>query len=317
MKKLEARVVFFVLFFLPGLFASGSHGSKQSHHRTAFFIFGDSLLDAGNNNYINTTTLDQANFWPYGETYFNFPTGRFSDGRLISDFIAEYANLPLIAPFLQPGNRDYYNGVNFASAGAGALVQTFQGSVISLRTQAKYFEKVERRLRKELGRREGKQVMSRAVYLFSIGNNDYLSPFLTSPDFLNSFSPSHYVSMVIGNFTSVVEDIYRRGGRKFGVINCLPLGCLPGTRLLMLNSNAAANASECFHQLSRLAILHNRALSLALSQLSQQLRGFQYSLYDFHTDLTHRIHHPSKFVGLSFLQDAPQTQHMVLAPSFD
>jgi len=43
--------------------------------------------------------------------------------------VAEYAELPLIPPFLQPGNPQYYNGVNFASSGAGALVQTFQGEV--------------------------------------------------------------------------------------------------------------------------------------------------------------------------------------------
>lgn len=55
----------------------------------SLFIFGDSILDAGNNNYINTTTLDQANFWPYGETFFKYPTGRFSDGRLVSDFMGE------------------------------------------------------------------------------------------------------------------------------------------------------------------------------------------------------------------------------------
>lgn len=42
---------------------------------------------------------------------------------------AEYANLPLIPPFLQPGFHYYCDGVNFASAGAGALVETFQGSV--------------------------------------------------------------------------------------------------------------------------------------------------------------------------------------------
>jgi len=43
--------------------------------------------------------------------------------------VAEYAKLPLIPPFLQPGNYQYYHGVNFASAGAGALVETFQGAV--------------------------------------------------------------------------------------------------------------------------------------------------------------------------------------------
>lgn len=44
--------------------------------------------------------------------------------------IAEYAKLPLIPPFLEPGDsQKKLCGVNFASAGAGALVETFQGSV--------------------------------------------------------------------------------------------------------------------------------------------------------------------------------------------
>lgn len=51
------------------------------------FVFGDSLFDPGNNNYINTTTEFQANWSPYGESFFNPPTGRFCDGRLIPDFI--------------------------------------------------------------------------------------------------------------------------------------------------------------------------------------------------------------------------------------
>ena len=55
----------------------------------ALFVFGDSLFDVGNNNYINTTTDYQANFSPYGETFFKFPTGRFSNGRVIPDFIGK------------------------------------------------------------------------------------------------------------------------------------------------------------------------------------------------------------------------------------
>ncbi|XP_039049673.1 GDSL esterase/lipase 5-like [Hibiscus syriacus] len=100
--------------------------SLQKHH-AALFVFGDSLFDPGNNNYVGT--IGRANFYPYGETFFNHPTGRFSDGRLISDFIAMYANLPLIPPYLQPGNHQFIYGANFASAGAGALSETFQGFV--------------------------------------------------------------------------------------------------------------------------------------------------------------------------------------------
>ena len=76
------------IFMLHSSFQQDAE-QHPNKHVVAFFIFGDSFLDAGNNNYINTTTLDQANFWPYGETYFEFPTGRFSDGRLVPDFIGE------------------------------------------------------------------------------------------------------------------------------------------------------------------------------------------------------------------------------------
>jgi hypothetical protein len=53
----------------------------------ALFIFGDSLFDNGNNNYINTSIGNQANYPPYGQTFFKYPSGRFSDGRMIPDFV--------------------------------------------------------------------------------------------------------------------------------------------------------------------------------------------------------------------------------------
>ena len=37
---------------------------------------------------------------------------------------AEYAKLPLIPPYLQPGNHKFTYGSNFASSGAGALRET-------------------------------------------------------------------------------------------------------------------------------------------------------------------------------------------------
>ena len=37
--------------------------------------------------------------------------------------------MPFIPPHLQPGYHQYTDGANFASAGAGALVETNQGLV--------------------------------------------------------------------------------------------------------------------------------------------------------------------------------------------
>lgn len=98
-QSLMAKLAFFLIFISIPLITSHKLGcTKQPPQAAAtatataaLFIFGDSFFDPGNNNYINTTTLDQANFSPYGESYFRRPTGRFSDGRLISDFIGKRA----------------------------------------------------------------------------------------------------------------------------------------------------------------------------------------------------------------------------------
>lgn len=78
--------------------------------------------------------------------------------------------------------------------------------VIGLKTQLKYYTKVEAWLRHKLGDVECNNVLSRAVYLFNIGTNDYISRFLTNSTMLaSSDSRSQYVDTVIGNLTSVVK----------------------------------------------------------------------------------------------------------------
>lgn len=78
------------------LLETSSENKYTNKAAAALFIFGDSLYDPGNNNYINTSTDFQANFLPYGKSFFNTPTGRFSDGRLIIDFIGTFTPLFLI-----------------------------------------------------------------------------------------------------------------------------------------------------------------------------------------------------------------------------
>lgn len=190
-----------------------------------------------------------------------------------------------------PGNHSYGgDGVNFASSGAGALVETFQGAVIDLQKQLSNFMKVKEWLTNRLGEDESKKKLSSVVYLFSIGTNDYNSLFLTNSTALASFSHQEYVRMVIGNLSGVVKAIHENGGRKFGFLNLGDLGCFPMMRLLKPQMGG-----RCLAEVSFLATLHNHALRRSLSKMEDQLKGFKYSLYDFNSALKLRMNSPSQF----------------------
>ncbi|CAH8306186.1 unnamed protein product [Eruca vesicaria subsp. sativa] len=285
-------IIFFIctIILLSSSINCEGNNNNLVTNQTALFVFGDSLFDAGNNNYIDTTF--RSNFWPYGQTTFNFPTGRISDGRLIPDFIAENAWLPLIPPNLQPsnGNNQFTYGVSFASAGAGSLVGTFPGTVINLGTQLKSFKNVERRLKSELGKAEVKMIFSRAVYLFHIGGNDLFYPFSANSSLLQSNSKEAFVDFVIGNTTSVIKQVYKMGGRKFGFLNVGAYDCAPGASILN-----RTNIGSCFNPVTELIDLHNKKFADALRRLQRELSGFRYALHDYHTSLLERINNPSKY----------------------
>ena len=54
----------------------------------AMFIFGDSLIDNGNNN--NLPSFAKADYYPYGIDFSGGPTGRFSNGYTMVDEIGRY-----------------------------------------------------------------------------------------------------------------------------------------------------------------------------------------------------------------------------------
>lgn len=95
--------------------------AKSKAKVPAIIVFGDSSVDAGNNNQIQT--IARSNFDPYGRDFpGGRPTGRFSNGRIPPDFISEAFGLkPVIPAYLDPmyNISDFATGVCFASAGTG------------------------------------------------------------------------------------------------------------------------------------------------------------------------------------------------------
>ncbi|KAI3849467.1 hypothetical protein MKX03_033759 [Papaver bracteatum] len=107
---------------------TSSTNSRESDHTEALFVFGDSLVDVGNNNYI-PLKVRKSNYFPYGMDCPGIisPTGRFANGRTVVDIIGEELGLKhYIPPYLAPTTVGdvVLRGVNYASGSAGILNDT-------------------------------------------------------------------------------------------------------------------------------------------------------------------------------------------------
>ncbi|XP_024519626.1 GDSL esterase/lipase At2g03980 [Selaginella moellendorffii] len=104
------------------LLVSGAPFPQHRYDVPALFVFGDSFVDSGNNNFFNTSA--KCNHPPYG---INFEgrrsTGRWSDGLIVTDYIASFLGLPY-PPNFHDKRGNFSTGANFASASAGIFNTT-------------------------------------------------------------------------------------------------------------------------------------------------------------------------------------------------
>lgn len=60
----------------------------------ALFVFGDSLVDVGNNNFLSS--LAKANYYPYGIDFPAGPSGRFTNGETFVDMLGNFSSALLL-----------------------------------------------------------------------------------------------------------------------------------------------------------------------------------------------------------------------------
>lgn len=236
----------------------------------AFFVFGDSLVDNGNNNYLATTA--RADTPPYGIDYpTRRPTGRFSNGYNIPDFISQKLGAESTLPYLSPAltGQRLLVGANFASAGIGILNDTGIQfvNIIRIYRQLQYFEEYQRRVTALIGAARTKQLVNGALVLMTLGGNDFVNNYYLVPFSARSrqFALPDYVKYIISEYKKILQRLYDIGARRVLVTGTGPLGCVPA-ELALRSRNG-----ECSVELQRAASLFNPQLVQMLSQLNSQI----------------------------------------------
>ncbi|TXG59875.1 hypothetical protein EZV62_014448 [Acer yangbiense] len=241
------------------------------------FVFGDSTVDVGTNNFLLVSQEIKANFLYNGIDYpYSDPTGRFSNGYNIADQIVRLLSNKRSPPaFLSLVNhtssfkRKILQGVNFASGGSGILDGTGGGynNNMSLGKQIQQFVTVHSNITELRGPEETADMLSKSLFLISVGSNDILDYL----HFNGSHSPPNFLTAIHSTYHDHLKSLYDLGARKFGIISVPPIGCCP----LLRQYNFSGG---CLEEANEYAQSFYNATEDILKQLSLELPGMTYSL---------------------------------------
>lgn len=255
----------------------------------AVYVFGDSLLDVGNNNHLKLSTA-KADFPHNGIDYpGKKPTGRFSNGKNTADFLAEKVGLLTSPPYLSLKSNSFpITGVSFASGGAGIFNSTdklFKQS-IALSKQVEYYSNVYQALVKQLGSAGAQTHLSKSLFVIWIGSNDLLGYFNRGSDVSKKIAPQVYVDSMVVDLKEELKQIHSNGARKFAVVGVGAVGCCPAQRNQIKNG-------ECNQEANYWSDKYNQGLKSMLQGLKSELKDFFYSYIDTYSVFTHLIQNPT------------------------
>ncbi|XP_051125550.1 GDSL esterase/lipase At1g28590-like [Andrographis paniculata] len=299
----SASVVFFILVFTPSPSASASDSIFGCYN--SIVSFGDSLADTGN---ILVPSLQRspcaAANPPYGRTFFHRPTGRFSDGRLIIDFIAQSMGLPLLKPYVPEANddaaqrrRSFSTGVNFAVSGASALSYEFYKKIgcqdsltnVSLGTQLEWFRSF------LAGLPDSRKYLERSLVIMGeIGGNDYNHLILQGRTLDEQ---QMLVPVVVSYIGSTIQELIKLGVVTMLVPGNFPSGCLPVCLTQYQKSSTAEDYDRhgCLTWLNEFSQYHNQLLRKELQRIRELYPHVNIMYADYYNAAMRMYQSPKQF----------------------
>ncbi|KAH7444515.1 hypothetical protein KP509_02G080700 [Ceratopteris richardii] len=256
----------------------------------AVFVFGDSTVDVGNNNYLET--ILKSNFLPYGRDFdTKEPTGRFCDGRIATDYTVSllgFDSFPL--PYLQARSTgvNLTIGANFASGGSGFFDSTAQHfNVLTMDQQLELFKEYKGKLASVVGVANASSIINGALYVISAGNSDFLQNYYINLRLRRLYTPIQFGQIVLDLQTKFIQNLYNLGARRIGVVSLAPFGCVP------LQLTVSRQASGCVESLNQVASSYNAALNRTIVNLGSALSGLKIAYFDIYNGLLDIIKDPS------------------------
>ncbi|KAK1424868.1 hypothetical protein QVD17_20208 [Tagetes erecta] len=241
-----------------------------------YFIFGDSLVDNGNNNRL--VTAAKANYPPYGIDFPQGVTGRFTNGLTVADVIGQLLGFPdFIPPYATASNNEISRGVNYGSGGAGIRAESGRnlGDRISLSRQLVNHEAVVSRLSLlQRNRTFTNEQIKKCIYIVNMGSNDYINNYFMPNNYPSSriYTPDQYATLLIRQYSKQLTTLYRLGARKIAVFGLGFIGCAPAEIAIF-----GTDGKSCVESINNVTKLFNDKLKPLVDDLNNGLSDARFT----------------------------------------
>ncbi|XP_050378496.1 GDSL esterase/lipase At1g71691-like [Argentina anserina] len=272
-----ALLVLYFMVLQQAEVAWGQGGDTEAGRKEmvpAMFVFGDSLIDNGNNN--NLPSFAKANYPPYGIDFSGGATGRFSNGYTTVDEIAELLGLPLIPAYSEASGDQVLHGVNYASAAAGILDDTGRNfeARIPFGRQIRNFQTTLDQIAEILSADDVARSIAKCIFFVGMGSNDYLNNYLMpNYDTKNQYNAQQFADLLVQQYTQDLTRLYNLGARKFVIAGVGKMGCTPS--ILAQSPNGS-----CSEDVNRLVLPFNANVRTMINNLNTNLPGSKFIYLD-------------------------------------
>ncbi|CAK7350484.1 unnamed protein product [Dovyalis caffra] len=265
---------------------------------TCVLVFGDSSVDPGNNNRLLTPM--KGNFPPYGQDFFDRrPTGRFTNGKLATDFIAEAIGYTKIIPaFLDPNLKPIYlpHGVSFASAASGYDDLTANlSNVLPVSKQLEYLKHYKLHLSRLVGAKKAQNIVRNAIFVLSMGTNDFLQNYYLEPTRPKQFTVDQYQNFLASRMFEDIKEMNRLGATRVVVVGVPPLGCIPLVKTL-------TGQNTCVESYNQAALSFNAKIKEKLAILKKTI-GIKDAYVDCYGVIQNAINNPKNLVSTNRIRE--------------
>ncbi|KAG0627096.1 hypothetical protein M758_2G173600 [Ceratodon purpureus] len=304
--------------------ASANEAALPECNFPAVYAFGDSLTDNGNAIAAFPDQFANAELDPNGVEFPMHAADRYSDGKLVVDFLAFGVRQKPIYPVLRGTAGDFTFGTNFAASGAPARsVKVWRkdagfSTPFSLDVQQQWFERYKVRVwfyESPIFNPNGRiwqslpklATVNESLFLVWSGYQDYFSGLYDKtltpkqtlkivPDVVEAIA-NHLTKMVtpVSYTPPASKTLIMPTASTILVVNLPPLGCVPAMLTLYGGPHAKYDSHGCLSDLNKITREHNELLAKKVDELRAKHPDVKLLYGDAHSVYTDILKDPKKY----------------------